>query len=284
VTRLFERAVVAGVGLIGGSLALAARRAGLIGEVVGFGRTRENLDVALKRGLVDRVSQDPAEAAQGADFALLAVPVGALAPVARALAPSLAPAAVVSDVGSVKTQVVREVSAALPAGLRFVGAHPIAGTEDSGAVAADGNLFRGTRCIVTPVAGTDAGALDKVEALWRGVGAQVERLSPERHDEVFAWVSHVPHMIAYALMHAAPADTHPYAGPSFRDVTRVAGSGVEMWRDIVAANAAPIGAGLDAVMERLASLREAIRRGDRDAAATIFRAAREARRRLESGK
>ena len=283
-TRLFERAVVAGVGLIGGSLALAAKRAGLIGEITGLGRRRENLEVALQRGLVDRVSQDPAEAARGADFALLAVPVGSLAEVAKAMAPSLAPGAVLSDVGSVKARVVRDVSAALPAGLRFVGAHPVAGTEDSGAAAAREDLFRGSRCIVTPVAETDAGALAKVEALWRGVGAEVERMSPERHDEVLAWVSHVPHLLAFALMSAAPAATHAYAGPSFRGMTRVAASPVEMWRDIVAANGEAIGAGLDALLRRLEALREAVARGDGEAAAAIFRAAREARRKMAEPK
>lgn len=280
-TRLFERAVVAGVGLIGGSFALAAKRAGLVGEIVGLGRSRQNLEVALERGLVDRVSQDPAEAARGADFALLAVPVASIASTAAAIAPHLAPGAVVSDAGSVKGRVVREATAALPAGLRFVGAHPIAGTENSGAAAAREDLFRGSRCIVTPLAGSDADAVAKVEALWRGVGAEVERMSPERHDEILAWVSHVPHMLAFALMHASPAEVRDYAGPSFRGITRVAASPVEMWRDIVLYNRDAIGAGLDAVAAQLADLREAVRRGDGEAAARIFAAARAARRQME---
>lgn len=279
-TRLFERAVVAGVGLIGGSFALAAKRAGLFAEIVGLGRSRENLDLALERGLVDRVSQDPAEAAHGADFALLAVPVASLAAVARSIGGHLAAGAVVSDAGSAKARVVREVAAALPAGLRFVGAHPIAGTEDSGAAAAREDLFRGARCIVTPVADSDADAVAKVEQLWRGVGAEVERMSPERHDEVLAWVSHVPHMLAFALMDASPAEVREYAGPSFRGITRVAASPVEMWRDIVLYNGDAIGAGLDVVLAKLAELRAAIRRGDAETVARIFRSARAARRRM----
>jgi prephenate dehydrogenase len=284
VTRPFERVVIAGVGLIGGSLALAARRAGLVGEIVGFGRTRENLDIALTRGLVDRVSQDPLEAARGADLLVLAVPVAATAKVAQSMAGVLAPGAVVTDAGSVKARVVREVSSVLPAGVRFVGAHPIAGTEDSGAAAARHDLYDGCRCILTPTGETDADALERVEALWRGVGAQVERMSPERHDEILAWVSHVPHMLAYALMATAPADTHSYAGPSFRDVTRVAASPVEMWRDILLYNDEALGRSLDGVLATLQSLRAAIRRGDAEAASQIFARARSARRALEGRK
>jgi prephenate dehydrogenase len=280
VTRLSERAVIAGVGLLGGSFALAARAAGLVGELVGLGRSRENLETALERGIVDRISQDPAEAARGADLVLLAVPVASLAAVARQMAPSLAAGALVTDVGSVKTRVVRECTAAVSSGAHFVGAHPIAGTEDSGAAAARADLFHGALCILTPRPETDAGALARVEALWRGVGCRTERMSPERHDEVLAWVSHVPHLLAFALMRSAPADTHAYAGPSFRDLTRVAASPVEVWRDIVDYNATPIVAGLDRVLATLGGLRAAIESGDRGAVSAVFAAARAARRAL----
>lgn len=280
-SRSFERLVVAGVGLIGGSLALAARRAGLVGEVVGLGRSRENLEVALARGLVDRVSQDAAEAARGADLVLLAVPVAAMAGVARAMAPALAPGAIVTDAGSVKARVVREVTAALPAGVPFVGAHPIAGTEDSGAAAAREDLFRGARCLLTPTAATDPAALERVEALWRGVGARVERMDPERHDEILAWVSHLPHLLAFSLMGAAPAAARPYAGSSFRDATRVAASPVDMWRDIALYNAAALAAALDGFLEELGKLGDAVRRGDTEALVALLGAARAARRGLD---
>lgn len=270
--------------MIGGSFAVAAKRAGLIGEVVGFGRSRENLEVAMTRGLVDRVSQDPLEAARGADLLLLAVPVAASAGVAASMAGALAPGAIVTDAGSVKARVVREVSAVLPSGMHFVGAHPIAGTAESGAGAAQHDLYEGSRCIVTPTAASDESAVAKVEALWRGVGARVERLSPERHDEVLAWVSHVPHLLAYSLMATAPADAVGYAGPSFRDVTRVAASPVDMWRDILLYNDAALGASLDAVLATLHALREAIARGDAETASAILARGREARRAFEGRK
>lgn len=283
-TRLFERAVVAGVGLLGGSFALAARRAGAVGELVGLGRSRANLELALERGIVDRVSQDAAEAGRDADLALLAVPVASLAEVAARLAPVLAPAAVITDVGSVKGRVGDEVTLALAGAAsapRFVGAHPIAGTEESGAAAARVDLFEGSLCIVTPRPDTDAAALERVEALWRAVGCTVERMEPGRHDEALAWVSHVPHMLAFALAASSPAETHRYAGPSFRDATRVAASPVEMWRDIVLFNREALGGALDAILDALRELREAIGRGDAAAASEIFARAREARRRMD---
>ena len=151
--RLFERVTIAGVGLIGGSLALAAREAGLIGAVTGLGRSVANLRTAQQRGIIDRYSHDPLAAARDADLLLLAVPVRTMAAVAQACAPALRVGAVVSDVGSVKLSIIRDVEAALPAGVSFVGAHPIAGTEESGAAAARADLFRGSRCIITPCGG-----------------------------------------------------------------------------------------------------------------------------------
>ncbi|HVM98090.1 MAG TPA: prephenate dehydrogenase/arogenate dehydrogenase family protein, partial [Candidatus Acidoferrales bacterium] len=225
--RLFERVTIAGVGLIGGSLALAARAAGLIDEVVGLGRGAANLETARRRGIVDRYSHDPLEAARDADLLLLAVPVGAAASVVQTCAPALRAGAVVSDVGSVKASVVRDVEAALPAGLAFVGAHPIAGTEASGAAAADAALFRGSRCIITPAARSTPAATAKIHALWEGVGMAVESMPAERHDAILAWVSHLPHVLAFSFVDALIAVDRGYAsygGPSFRSLTRVAAS------------------------------------------------------------
>jgi len=265
VPRLFERVTVAGVGLIGGSLALAARAAGLIGEVVGLGRGAANLQTAQRRGIIDRYSHDPLDAARDADLLLLAVPVRAGAAAARACAPALRAGAVVSDVGSVKATVLRDVEAVLPAGLSFVGAHPIAGTEAAGAAAADAELFRGRRCILTPGARATAPALAKIRALWEGVGMQVEEMDAARHDQILAWVSHLPHALAFSAVNAllsADAGLQRYAGPSFRDLTRVAASSTEMWCDIFLANAAQVDDVIARFVATLEGLRHAIASGD----------------------
>lgn len=280
--RLFERVTIAGVGLIGGSLALAARASGLIGEVVGLGRSVANLHTAQQRGIIDRYSQQPHEAARDADLLLLAVPVRAMASVARACAPALRTGAVVSDVGSVKATVIRAVEAVLPAGVPFVGAHPIAGSEASGAAAASADLLRGHRCIITPGATTTAAALGEVRALWEGVGMHVSEMDAARHDSLLAWVSHLPHALAYsaaaALREGDPA-LPQFAGPSFRDLTRVAASSTEMWTDIFLSNTDPLDTAIEQFGALLERLRQIIRRGDPaelDAFLARARAARQA--------
>ena len=197
----FERAAIVGVGLIGGSLALAARAAGQIGEIVGIGRSEANLAVARERGIVDRVVRDPAELGP-IDLVVLAVPVRSTATMAQALLPHLRPGTVVTDVGSVKGSVVTGCEAVLPADRPFVGAHPIAGSERAGAAAADAALFRGAPCILTPSPRTDRGALARVRALWEGVGARVHEMAAAEHDRALAWVSHLPHVVAYSLVGA----------------------------------------------------------------------------------
>jgi len=265
VARLFERVTIAGVGLIGGSLALAARRAGTIGEVVGFGRSLANLELAQRLGIIDRFHQDPVAAAQGADLLLLSVPVGSLAAVAQACAPSLALRAIVSDVGSVKASVVRDVEAVLPDGIRFVGAHPIAGTESSGAAAAQVDLFVGRRCVLTPGPTADSAATSKIRALWESVGMQVDEMGAAQHDEMLACVSHLPHVIAFGLVNAI-LDRDPsmaaFAGPSFGDMTRIAASEPATWRDIFLANRGPILQAIDSFLAQLTVLRAAVDGGD----------------------
>lgn len=264
---LFERVVIAGVGLIGGSLALAARKAGLVGEIVGLGRSNANLELAKQRGIIDRYTQNAAEAAAGADLLVLAVPVRSLAAVAAACAPSLSPQAIVSDVGSVKASVIGEVEAVLPAGIRFVGAHPIAGTEDSGAAAARSDLFSGARCIVTPGPSSTAAATQKVRALWEGVGMRVDEMDAAQHDRLLAWVSHLPHAIAFSAVSAVldcDAAMAAYGGPSFRDLTRVAASSAETWRDIFMANRDAVTAAIDDFMAALSHLRAAIAEGSEE--------------------
>ncbi len=279
--RLFERVTIAGVGLIGGSLALAARAAGLIGEVTGYGRSEANLVTALHRGIIDRYTLDALDAVRDADLLLLAVPVRAIAALARACAPALRPGTLVSDAGSVKESVVREVEAVLPAGVPFVGAHPIAGTEESGAAAAVADLFHGHRCIITPGPSTPPEAVRKVRALWEGVGMQVDEMDAARHDQVLAWVSHLPHALAFSAVSAildADGALQEFAGSSFRDLTRVAGSSTEMWRDIFLANAPHIDAALATFGAALAELRQAIADGDAPKLDAILARARGAQR------
>jgi prephenate dehydrogenase len=281
VPRLFERVTIAGVGLIGGSLALAARAAGLIGAVTGLGRSAANLRTAQQRGIIDRYSHDPLDAARDADLLLLAVPVRAMAAVAHACAPALRPGAVVSDVGSVKASVVREVEATLPAGVSFVGAHPIAGTEESGAAAARADLVQGSRCILTPGHTSDAAARAKLRALWEGVGMQVSEMDAARHDEVLAWVSHLPHALAFSAVNAlldVDGAVAEFAGPSFRDLTRVAASSVEMWRDILVANADQVDAAIAHFIAVLEQLRSAIAQRDEAQVSALLARAHAARR------
>jgi cyclohexadieny/prephenate dehydrogenase / 3-phosphoshikimate 1-carboxyvinyltransferase len=268
---LIPRLGIVGVGLIGGSLALAARRAGIAGEVVGLGRTAANLRIALDRGLIDRGDVRP-EVVAGADLVVLATPVGLLAEAAAAIAPHLTDGAVVTDAGSAKSGVVGALTAVLTPRLRFVGGHPIAGTEGSGAGAADADLFRGARCVLTPVAETDALALAQVRSLWEAVGMLVVEMSPEAHDEVIALTSHLPHVLAFSLALAtgdASSGGMPQAlalaGPSFASATRVAASSPEMWRDILLANAPAALAAVARFERELGGLVAAIRARDGEA-------------------
>lgn len=282
-----RRLGIVGVGLIGGSLALALRRAGLVREVVGVGRSRANLDVALARGIVDRAGDDPA-LVRGCDVVVLATPVAALARMAAAIAPHLERDAIVTDAGSVKEGVVRDCTSALAGRARFVGAHPIAGTEDSGAAAADAELFRGRRCVLTPVAGTDRDARARVRALWEAVGMEVVEMAPAAHDAVLALTSHTPHLLAFALTRAAEAmrqkadgaaDPFAFAGPSFEGATRVAVSSPETWRDILLANAPAVHDALAALRAELDALEAAVRAGDGKRLAGLIAEARAAKQR-----
>ncbi len=276
----FERAAIVGVGLIGGSLALAARAAGLIGEAVGLGRSAANLRVGLERGCIDRATQDPAGLGP-VDLVVLAVPVRRTAAVAATLLPHLPAPAVFTDVGSVKALVVEEMEAVLPAAHAFVGAHPIAGGEQTGAAAARADLFRGARCVLTPTARTDASALARVRALWEGVGARVEVMSAAAHDAALAWTSHLPHVVAYALAQGlarAGGDLSALAGPSWRDATRVAASSVELWRDIFLANADAVGGAVDGFAAELERLRRAVAERDEAGLTALLEAAVAAKR------
>lgn len=283
------RLVVAGVGLIGGSFALAARAAGLVGEIVGVGRTRKNLEDALRLGIIDRIATDPADAARDADVFFLAAPVGTCAALAAAFRPHARPDAIVTDAGSTKAGLVAALEAAWTSPALVVGAHPIAGSETSGATAARADLYRGKPCILTPTAATDPTALARVRALWEGVGAKVSEMDASRHDAILARVSHVPHLVAYALVLAATEGAVPadqllaWAGAGFRDTTRIAASPPELWRDIALANAPAVCAGLAEFRAALERIEGAVARGDAAGLDAALATAATARRALGGG-
>jgi prephenate dehydrogenase len=285
------RLVVVGVGLIGGSCALALKAYGAVREVVGVGRTRANLDEALSRGIVDRArTLDEAWDAElrDADVVLVATPVAQIAPILARIAAGMGPSTVVTDAGSTKEDVVGAARAAFGARIaRFVPAHPVAGTEHSGAAAAFPTLFRDRTTVVTPLAETAPDALAKVRAMWELCGARVIALDCAQHDRIFAAVSHLPHVLAFALvaqLAARPdaADLFAHAASGFRDFTRIAGSSPEMWRDIALANRRALSAALADYRALLVTLARAIDDGDGAALERIFSEASEARRRWQA--
>jgi prephenate dehydrogenase len=283
---VIRKLCVFGVGLIGGSLALALRRAGYCREVVGCSRSETHLARAVELGVIDAYSLEPAEAVQGADMVLLAVPLGAMEAVCRAMRDSLAPDAVITDVGSAKGSVVQAVNAAfggIPAG--FVPGHPIAGTERSGVEAAFAELFQGRRVILTPLEGTRADALKKVRAMWEVAGAVVEEMSVAHHDEVLAATSHLPHLLAFGLVDSLARmgerdEIFRYAAGGFRDFTRIASSDPVMWRDICLANSEAILKVMKHYREDLDGITEAVKDGDGERLLEIFQRAKSARDRF----
>ena len=276
-----DRLAIIGVGLIGGSFALALKEAGAVREVLGVGRTAASLGSALQHGLIDR-AVDFDEAGQ-ADCILLAMPVGETATVLAQLAPHLKAGAIITDAGSTKAKVILAARAALGARFNdFVPGHPIAGSEQSGPAAARADLFQRKKVVLTPEVDTRADALATVRSLWETSGAQVETLDADLHDRVFAAVSHLPHLAAFALVdelaRRADGDTYfHFAASGFRDFTRIAGSSPEMWRDIALANREAVLVELDAYIVALQSLRTAISAEDAAALLAVFSAARAAR-------
>lgn len=285
---LFEQVSVIGVGLLGGSLGRACKDLNLARQVVGYGRNRANLDKAVELGAIDRAASSIADAVQGADLVVLCSPVGSFPDLARAIAPALKPTAVVTDVGSVKSAVVREMEALLPNPARFVGSHPIAGGEKSGVEASDPRLFSGALCVVTPTARTDAGALAQVMELWRALGMTGVVLSPEDHDMIFGAVSHLPHLVAFALMQAVgelrTKNNEPvisFCGNGLRDSTRIAGSDPVMWRDICLTNREAILGSIDRFRDVLDRFRSWVAEGEGQQLEQAFVQARKYRQDLQ---
>ncbi|HUT52141.1 MAG TPA: prephenate dehydrogenase/arogenate dehydrogenase family protein [bacterium] len=285
-TPIIDRLAVIGVGLIGGSFALALKEAGAVNTVIGCGRSRENLQDALAMGILDDATTDHAEAALGADVVMLAVPLRAMAGIARDIAHVLKPGAIVTDAGSAKEVVLGELFAWLPAHAHVVAGHPIAGSEKTGASAARADLFQGRRTILISDRRTDSAALDLVIKLWEATGSRIEIMDARVHDLVLGAVSHLPHMIAYALIDTllqwdAELPMLRFSAGGLRDFTRIAMSSPEMWRDVCLDNKDAIIEAIDRFTETLAELKAQIARGDHKALHERFSRCREVRKRLE---
>jgi prephenate dehydrogenase len=281
---VINKLVLFGVGLIGGSFAMALRQADFVRHIVGVGRSAENMSAALGTYVIDEIGMDPAKAVEGADLVVLAVPVGQMGGIMAAIAPHLAPHTVITDMGSTKQDVLalarRHLSHQLS---RFVPGHPIAGAEKSGVKAAREDLFRDRAVVLTPVAETDPVAKDLVSSLWQGCGANVSEMTPQQHDVLFAAVSHLPHVLAFALVDYIAGQPNAeqlfgFAAGGFRDFTRIAASAPEMWRDICLANREALLAQFEGYQRELAQIRTLLENGDAQGLETIFARASEARR------
>jgi len=284
-TPLFPRLALIGFGLIGGSIARAARAQGIVGEIVVTARTPQTRKRVIELGIADRVVETSAEAADGADLVIVCTPVGACGPTAKEIAARLKPGAIVSDVASVKGAIVRDMGPHIPKGVHFVPAHPVAGTEHSGPDSGFAELFINRWCILTPPAGTDPKAVERVREFWATIGARVELMDADHHDLVLAITSHLPHLIAYTIVGTADelaqvtsSEVIKFSAGGFRDFTRIAESDPTMWRDVFLTNKDAVLEMLGTFNEDLSKLTRAIRRGDGNALFDQFARTRAIRR------
>ena len=282
---IYEKVAFVGLGLIAGSMSLAARRAGVVGQSTGFARSAETRQVARDINLVDAVFDDLSDTVRDADLVVLAVPVGVMGPVAAQVAPHLKQGAVVTDVGSVKATVIQDVAPHLPEGVHFVPAHPLAGTEHSGPHSGFAQLFDNRWCLLVPPAGTDASEVQKLSKFWQALGSNVEIMEPDHHDLVLAVTSHAPHLIAYTMVGVADdlrrvtdSEVIKYSAAGFRDFTRIAASDPTMWRDVFLNNKEATLEILGRFTEELFALQRAIRQGDGDHLHAYFTRTRAIRR------
>jgi len=282
---IFNRLALIGVGLIGSSIARAARASGAARTIVATARSAATRRRVMELGFADQVVETNAAAAEGADLVIVCIPVGQCGAVAAEIAPHLKPGAVVSDVGSVKASVVRDMAPHIPDGVHFVPAHPVAGTEESGPDAGFAELFVDRWCILTPPPGTDPEAVERLRAFWTAIGANVETMTPEHHDLVLAVTSHLPHLIAYTIVGTASelgdvteSEVLKFSAGGFRDFTRIAASDPTMWRDIFLTNKDAVLEMLGTFIEDLTKLTRAMRRGDGDALLEHFTRTRAIRR------
>jgi cyclohexadieny/prephenate dehydrogenase len=282
---LFNRLALIGVGLIGSSIARAARQQGVVREIVASARSAATRRRVAELGIADQVVETNAAAVEGADLVIVCVPVGACGEVAQEIGPHLQPGATVSDVGSVKGAIVRDMGPHLPANVHFVPAHPVAGTENSGPDSGFAELFVGRWCILTPPDGADPKAVEKLATFWRALGANVDSMPPAHHDLVLAITSHLPHLIAYTIVGTADelaevtqSEVLKFSAGGFRDFTRIAASDPTMWRDVFLANKDAVLEMLGTFSEDLAQITRAIRRGDGQALFDHFTRTRAIRR------
>jgi cyclohexadieny/prephenate dehydrogenase len=282
---LFKTVALIGFGLIGGSIARAARDQGLAEEIVATARSAKTRARVTELGVVDRVVETNEQAVKNADLVILCIPVGACGAVAQEIAQHLKPGAIVSDVGSVKGAVVREMAPHLSPTVHFVPAHPVAGTEHSGPDSGFAELFTNRWCILTPPDGTDPDAVERLRTFWAGLGAKVEIMTPDHHDLVLAITSHLPHLIAYTIVGTADelaqvtsSEVIKFSAGGFRDFTRIAASDPIMWRDVFLANKEAVLEMLGTFNEDLSRLTRAIRRGDGEALFEHFTRTRAIRR------
>ena len=283
--KQFNRLALIGFGLIGGSIARAARAQGLVGEIIVTARSEQTRARVSELGLADAVVESNAEAVVGADLVILCIPVGACGAVAQEIAPHLAQGAIVSDVGSVKGAIVRDMAPHLPPHAHFVPAHPVAGTEHSGPDSGFAELFINRWCILTPSEGADPDAVERLRTFWAALGARVEIMTAEHHDLVLAITSHLPHLIAYTIVGTADelaqvtsSEVIKFSAGGFRDFTRIAASDPTMWRDVFLSNKEAVLEMLGTFNEDLSRLTRAIRRGDGEALFEHFSRTRAIRR------
>ena len=283
-TVVYDKVALIGLGLIASSMALAMKRGGLAGQITGYARSRDTRDIARELNLCE-VCETADEAVRDADLVVLCVPVGAMAEVMADIGPALKPGATLSDVGSVKKAVIEAVSPFVPDGVHFVPAHPLAGTEHSGPRAGFATLFDNRWCIIVPTPGTDRAAVERLEVLWQGMGANTDEMDADHHDLVLAVTSHTPHLIAYTMVGVADdlrrvtdSEVIKYSAAGFRDFTRIAASDPTMWRDVFLTNKEATLEILGRFTEELFALQRAIRTGDGDHLHAYFTRTRAIRR------
>ncbi len=280
----FERASIIGVGLIGGSIARALKNHKLAGAIVGAGRTQKNLQTALDLGIIDQAAP-PEESVKNADIVFLCGPVLSIIPTLEKIAPFVKEGAIVTDAGSSKAEITGRAEKIAGKKFHFVGSHPIAGTEKSGAAASSNTLFENNKCIITPTQKTDNDAREKVEKLWRAIGMDTVIMDAKTHDEIFSAVSHLPHMVVYALVNAVSdlnedGDLIKFMAGGFKDFTRIASSPPEMWADVALSNSEFVSKHIGMVKEQLEKIESAIKAGDKKRLMEIFEKSTEFRKKL----